>query len=75
MKECFLKALLNDILGIFSVTGHTPSNAQKSPLVTLDQNFKSTEVSTLGGGNKDSVFRCQRNHHRRNYRFTVIKPG
>ena len=73
MNECFLKTLLNDILGIFSVTGHTLCNAQKSPLVTLDQNFKSTDVSTLGGSNKDYVFRLQRNHHRRNHHFTVIK--
>ncbi|MGA9886787.1 MAG: hypothetical protein WBQ31_04770, partial [Candidatus Acidiferrales bacterium] len=68
-----METVLNDILGIFPVAGHTLCNAQKSALVTLDQDFKSTDVSTLGGSNKDYVFRFQRNHHRRNYRFTVIR--
>src|SRR5277367_7166098 len=55
MTKCFLKALLDGIFGILSVTGHTLRNTQNSALVTFDQNFEGADVSALGGSDKRPV--------------------
>jgi len=40
MRESFLKALLHDILGVFSPAGNTPRNQENPFLVTFDQDLE-----------------------------------
>ena len=56
VNECFLKTLLNDILGVLAITGHALCNPQKFPRVALDQNVESTGDSALGGSDRAVSF-------------------
>jgi hypothetical protein len=47
MRESLLKALLHDILGIFSRACHAPRNEENPLIVTFDQNFKRLAIPAL----------------------------
>jgi hypothetical protein len=55
MGESFLKALLHDILGVFSPAGNAPRDEENPLLVTFDQNLEGFSISVLRGSNQGHV--------------------
>jgi hypothetical protein len=55
MGESFLKALLHDILGVFSPAGHAPRNEENPLLVTFDQDLEGFSISVLRGSDERHV--------------------
>src|SRR5712675_1253359 len=55
MRESFLKALLHDILGVFSPACNTPRNQENPFLVTFDQDLEGFSTSVLRGSNECRV--------------------
>jgi hypothetical protein len=55
MGESFLKALLHDILRVFSPAGNAPRNEENPLLVTFDQDLERFSISVLRGCNEGHV--------------------
>jgi len=55
MGESFLKALLHDILGVFSPAGNAPRNEENPLLVTFDQDLEGLSISVPRGSNQGHV--------------------
>jgi hypothetical protein len=50
-----LKALLHDILGVFSPAGNAPRNEENPLLVTFDQDLEGVSISVLRVSNEGHV--------------------
>jgi hypothetical protein len=55
VDECFLEALLHDILGVLSRAGHAPRREEDLSRVTFGQNFKRQTILVLRGSDESHV--------------------
>jgi hypothetical protein len=55
VHESLLQALLHDIFGVFSRSGHAPRRKENPSRVTFDQNFKRLTFLVLRGGDESHV--------------------
>ena len=56
MGESFLKALLHDILGVFSRAGDASRNEEDPFLVTFDENLERLSISALRCSDEEHVY-------------------
>jgi hypothetical protein len=64
MDESFLKALLHDILGVFSRAGHAARNKENPLLVSPDQDFKCAAIAAFGGNDERRIVRGRINERK-----------
>src|SRR5580704_1254612 len=61
MNECFLEALLYDVLGVLSITGHALSQCKNLPPVPCNEQLKCASIPDLRASDQCRVFLCNQN--------------